>query len=59
LESNLILCPEKEGSAVKLPPPRERGEKSLEKTIARRRSVREYRGKLHLFPSPHRFYGIM
>jgi hypothetical protein len=35
---------EKEGSDVKLPPSRERGGMSPEKTIAKRRLVREYRG---------------
>ena len=33
----------KEGPEVKLPPPGERGEMSLEETIARRRSVRDYK----------------
>jgi hypothetical protein len=36
-----MLDPEKERSAVKLPPTKERGEISLEETIAKRRSVRE------------------
>jgi len=40
-----MLDPEKEGSAVKLPPPKERGEMSLEKPIPKRRSVREYKGE--------------
>jgi SagB-type dehydrogenase family enzyme len=35
----------KEGPEVKLPPPGERGEMSLEETISRRRSVREYKGE--------------
>ena len=40
-----MLHRDKEGPEVKLPPPRERGEMSLEETIARRRSVREYKGE--------------
>jgi len=40
-----MLDPEKEGSGVKLPNPKERGGKSLEKTIAKRGSVREYKGE--------------
>jgi SagB-type dehydrogenase family enzyme len=35
----------KERPEVKLPPPRERGETSLEETVARRRSVRDYKGE--------------
>jgi SagB-type dehydrogenase family enzyme len=35
----------KERPEVKLPPPREQGEMSLEETIYRRRSVRDYKGE--------------
>ena len=35
----------KERPEVKLPPPRERGDMSLEETIHRRRSVRDYKGE--------------
>jgi SagB-type dehydrogenase family enzyme len=38
-----MLRREKEWPELKLPPPSERGEMSLEETIARRRSVREYK----------------
>lgn len=38
-----MLHGNKDGPEVKLPPPREQGEMSLEETIYRRRSVREYK----------------
>ena len=40
-----MLHRDKVGPEVKLPPPKKRGEMSLEETIARRRSVREYKGE--------------